>query len=135
MRQRQHYTIALLSVLFVFGCSEKAKPAPQEKNNAPEDFMVKICVTAEPKEAKIKVQGGPLDQEGCRKTFPGENSIEASAPGYQNYQERIMVYDHGVTRHQITMVKASATAPASAASTSVPASAPSSAPASTKATP
>lgn len=66
--------------------------------------MVELCVTVEPAEAEVAVDGAPLDADGCNTVYEGEHTVTATADGYAPYEEQVEVT--GDTDHDITMTAA-----------------------------
>jgi hypothetical protein len=74
-----------------------------------------LCLSAEPKEAIVRVQGMFL-KDGCIETFPGELAIEITAPGYQTYKTLFLLEGHANKQHIVLKKEAPASTSQPAAS-------------------
>jgi hypothetical protein len=90
---------SILPVLLLSCQQPMTEPPPEAPTRS------KVCVTSDPADALIKVQGARVAHNNCIDTFPGEVAIEASAPGYKPFQTLLLVEGHASTQH-IKLVKA-----------------------------
>ena len=99
-------TACALSALFlVLSCKQPEPPEPVELPPMKSQF----CLSAEPKEAIVRVQGMFL-KDGCIETFPGELAIEITAPGYQTYKTLFLLEGHANKQHIVLEREAPASA-------------------------
>lgn len=56
---------------------------------------VQVCVTVEPAEAKVQVQGIALDSLNCIDIYGGSAQVIAEAEGYEKYDETVDVPGEG----------------------------------------
>jgi hypothetical protein len=89
--------VASAGLVLAVGCH----PAPRGNLMAPP--TVELCVTAEPAEAKVQVNGEDLPDGGCARVYQGAVEISASAQGYQPLNEQLTV--SGPTKHTVRLSK------------------------------
>jgi hypothetical protein len=80
----------LFVLLFFIGACNTTEPEPPSILPP----KVNVCFTVEPKDALVIVQGAKLKPGGCVETFPGQVSVDASAPGYKRYKSLVSVEGH-----------------------------------------
>ena len=106
-----------LPLLAVASLACTKTPEPPEP---PPPMMTQFCMSAEPPEAVITVQGMRLNKDGCAETFPGELAIEITAPGYKTYQTLFFLEGHARKQH-IVLERAAPTSVSQPSSASQPA--------------
>jgi hypothetical protein len=89
-------TVLLLFAGLSLACTQ---PEPPQPAAPPPPMKSQFCLSAEPPEALIKVQGARPDKDGCVETFPGELAIEITAPGYKTYQTLFLLEGHAKKQH------------------------------------
>jgi hypothetical protein len=104
-------TAFAFSALLV-GLSLSCKPPePPEPAELP-PIKSQLCLSAEPKEAIVRVQGMFL-KDGCIETFPGELAIEITAPNYKTYKTLFLLEGHANKQHIVLEKEAPVSLPTS----------------------
>jgi hypothetical protein len=79
------------AALTLVACGEKEETGSFTSGNLVAPPEVELCVTVEPAEAVVTVDGAPLAKGGCQSVYEGTHALHAEATGYRPFDQSVDV--------------------------------------------